>query len=111
MGQEIVSKVVLTIVGFVVTGILGYLIALIKEQKKKEQEKKKKEEEERNALKCLLRSAITKIYYKYTDLGYIPRFEKENVSYLYTQYKAMNGNSYVDEAYPEIMKLPITKEK
>ena len=100
MGQEIVSKVVLTIVGFVVTGFLGYFVAYFKSQ-----------QEQKKALKCLLRSAITKIYYKYTDLGYIPRFEKENASYLYTQYKAMKGNSYIDEIYPEIIKLPITKEK
>lgn len=100
MAQEIVTKVVLTIVGFVVTGILGYLVAYFKSQN-----------EQKKALKCLLRSAITKIYYKYTELGYIPRFEKENVTYLYSQYKAMKGNSYVDQIYPEIMKLPIAKEK
>lgn len=100
MAQEIVTKVVLTIVGFVVTGFLGYLVAYFKSQN-----------EQKKALKCLLRSAITKIYYKYTELGYIPRFEKENVTYLYSQYKAMKGNSYVDQIYPEIMKLPIAKEK
>lgn len=100
MGQEIIMKIILTVVGFIVTGLLGYLIAYFKSQ-----------QEQKKALKCLLRSAITKIYYKYTDLGYIPRFEKENASYLYTQYKAMKGNSYVDEIYPEIIKLPIKKEK
>lgn len=98
MGQEIVMKIILTVVGFIVTGLLGYLIAYFKSQ-----------QEQKKALKCLLRSAITKIYYKYTELGYIPRFEKENASYLYSQYKAMKGNSYVDEIYPEIIKLPIKK--
>jgi len=99
MGQEIIMKIILTIVGFIVTGLLGYLIAKIKERKNQDGNQQK-------ALKCLLRSAITKIYYKYTELGYIPRYEKENVTYLYTQYKAMDGNSYVDSIYPEIMKLP-----
>ncbi len=100
MGEEIILKIILTIVGFIITGILGYLVAKIKEHKNQEGNQQK-------ALKCLLRSAITKIYYKYTDLGYIPRYEKENVSYLYSQYKAMKGNSYVDEIYPKIMELPI----
>lgn len=100
MGQEIIMKIILTVVGFIVTGLLGYLIAYFKSQ-----------QEQKKALKCLLRSAITKIYYKYTELGHIPRFEKENASYLYSQYKAMKGNSYVDEIYPDIIKLPITKEK
>jgi len=100
MMNEIVLKIVLTIVGFIVTGILGYLVAKLKERKRNDRNIEK-------ALKCLLRSSITKIFYTYTELGYIPRFERENVTYLYAQYKEMNGNSYIDQIYPEIMKLPV----
>lgn len=102
MVNEIILKVVLTIIGFIVTGVLGYTTAKIKSYKEKD-----KHQEE--ALKCLLRSSITKIYYKYKDLGYIPQYERENVIYMHEQYKNMNGNSYVDELYPEILALPIKK--
>lgn len=100
MINEIIMKVVLTIVGFIVTGILGYLTAKIKEYKKKDNNQQK-------ALKCLLRSAITSKYYVFNELGEIPRYERENIIYMYEQYKNMEGNSYVDEIYPEILKLPI----
>ena len=96
MLDEIISK----IIGFIVPALLGFIIAYFKSQS-----------EQKKALKCLLRSAITKIYYKYTDLGSIPIYEKENVAYLYAQYKAMKGNSYIDDLYPKIMSLPISKEK
>lgn len=102
MAKEIILKIILTAVGFIVTGVLGYFTAKIKLYKQKDEQQEK-------ALKCLLRSSITKIYYKYTDLGYIPQFERENVIYMHDQYKHMDGNSYVDEIYPEILKLPIKK--
>ena len=102
MAKEITMKVVLTIAGFVTTGLLGYLTAKVKEYRKKDHNQEE-------ALKCLLRSAITSKYYVYNELGNIPRYEKENVTYMYEQYKKMSGNSYIDEIYPEISKLPFTK--
>lgn len=61
------------------------------------------------ATKCLLRSNITSKYYVYTELGEIPRYERENCIYMYSQYKAMGGNSYVAQIMEEINKLPIKK--
>lgn len=43
----------------------------------------------------------------YKQLGYVPRYEKENVNYMHVQYKAMNGNSYVDLIMVDFNKLPI----
>lgn len=71
MLDEIITKTILTIVGFVVTGLLGYFTAKIKDYKKKENM-------QQEALKCLLRSSITKIYYQYVPAGYIPTYEREN---------------------------------
>ena len=102
MLEEIIVKTILTIVGFVVTGVLGYLTAKIKQTK----EKDNRQEE---ALKCLLRSTITSKYYVYSELGEIPYYEKENINYLYKQYENMNGNSYVKEIVIEINNLPIKK--
>lgn len=102
MAKEIILKTILTVIGFILTGILSYFAAKIKLYKEKDIQQEK-------ALKCLLRSSITKIYYKYMDLGYIPQFERENVIYMHEQYKRMGGNSYVDEIYPEILKLPVKK--
>ena len=102
MLEEIIAKAILTIVSFVVTGVLGYLTAKIKQTK----EKDNRQEE---ALKCLLRSTITSKYYVYSELGEIPYYEKENINYLYKQYENMDGNSYVKEIVMEINNLPIKK--
>ena len=70
MFDEIWAKIILTIVGFAVTGMCGYLTASIKRYKNKENN-------QQDALKCLLRSAITSKYYVYSELKAIPLYEKE----------------------------------
>ena len=50
----------------------------------------------------LLRNTITHIYIKYKDTKKIPHYVKENVMYLFTQYKVLNGNSYVAQIVSEI---------
>lgn len=102
MVEEILLKVILTIVGFVVTGVLGYFVGKVKEYKKKDT----RQEE---ALKCLLRSNITSKYYVYSELKEIPCYEKENIDMMFEEYKNMNGNSYVETIVKEINELPIKK--
>lgn len=102
MIDEIMLKVILTAVGFVVTGLLGYLTARIKDYKSKD----KRQED---ALKCLLRSNITSKYYVYSELKQIPYYEKENIDRMFEQYKKMGGNSYVETIVNEINALPIKK--
>ena len=102
MIDEIVLKAILTIVGFAITGLLGYFTAKIKSYK----EKDSRQEE---ALKCLLRSNITSKYYVYSEMGEIPYYEKENIDIMFEQYKNMGGNSYVETIVKEINALPIKK--
>ena len=102
MFDEIILKFIGTSVGFITTGFLGYLVAQLKDYKKRDTNQEE-------ALKCLLRSNITSKYYVYSELKEIPLYEKENINYMYEQYKSMNGNSYVSGLVEEINKLPIKK--
>ena len=51
---------------------------------------------------ALLRNTITHIYMKYCKEEKIPHHEKENVKYLYEQYHAKGGNSYVKSIIKKI---------
>lgn len=103
MIDEIVMKIILTVVGFIVTGVLGYLTGRVKEYKRRENN-------QQEALKCLLRSSITTKYYVYSELGSIPLYEKENLNYMNEQYKQMGGNSYISNIMLEINDLPIKRK-
>ena len=102
MTEEIILKIILTIVSFGVTSSLGYFVGKIKSYK----EKDLRQEE---ALKCLLRSNITSKYYVYSELGEIPSYEKENIDRMFEQYEKMGGNSYVGTIVNEINQLPIKR--
>lgn len=102
MFDEIILKVILTVVGFITTGVLGYFVAKVKNYKKRDTNQEE-------ALKCLLRSNITSKYYVYNEMGSIPIYEKENIDYMFEQYKLMGGNSYVERIVKEINDLPIKR--
>ena len=61
MFDEIILKVILTVVGFITTGVLGYLVAKIKNYKKRDINQEE-------ALKCLLRSNIVNQYFVFNEI-------------------------------------------
>ena len=56
----------------------------------------------REGQRCLLRSDILNVYYKYREKKMIRQYEYENVVFLYKAYKALGGNTFVDHIYNEI---------
>ena len=55
--------------------------------------------------KHILRALITGKYYEYKAKGYLPIFERECITLLYEDYKALNGNTFIDGLYAELMAL------
>ena len=59
--------------------------------------------------KCLLRCEILNIYYKGLDKREIHQYEAENLVKLYEAYKALGGNSFIDEVYSDIREWRIVR--
>lgn len=97
------NTIITCVITFLVTSVMGYLLGVARSYKTRD----KKQEE---ALKCLLRSNITSKYYVYSEIGEVPRYERENVNYMWEQYDSMDGNSYVGTIMVDFNKLPV-KEK
>jgi len=55
-----------------------------------------------NGTKCQLRSEMLRIYYNNHQNGKIRQYEYENFVKLYEAYKALKGNSFIDEIYEKI---------
>lgn len=72
-------------------------------------EKKKKMEKEENAIRCLLRSEILRIYYKNVVSKSIHSYEYENLSFLYQSYKELGGNSFIDKVWNEVSDWEIAR--
>ena len=59
--------------------------------------------------RCLLRSEMLRIYYTCIEKQEIHQFEFENFIKLYDAYKALGGNSFIDEINIEVRQWKIIK--
>lgn len=78
----------LTLIG----SIIAALVKICKEYKKI-----------REAQKCQLRAEMLKTYYRNKDRKKIRQYEKQNFVYSYEAYKALRGNSFIDDVHDEVM--------
>lgn len=60
-----------------------------------------------NGTKCQLRSEMLRIYYHNHQSSEIRQYEYENFVALYEAYKALGGNSFIDEIYEKIKDFEI----
>lgn len=56
-----------------------------------------------NGTRCQLRSEMLRIYYHNQKTETIRQYELENFIMLYEAYKALKGNSFIDQIYKEVM--------
>lgn len=61
----------------------------------------------REAQKCMLRSEMLHTYYKHREEDMIRQYEKENFMMEYKAYKALNGNSFIDDICAEVRKWEV----
>ena len=59
--------------------------------------------------KCLLRCEILDIYYKGLEKREIHQYEAENLVKLYEAYKALGGNSFIEEVYSDIKEWKVVR--
>lgn len=52
-------------------------------------------------VRCLLRSKMLEIYNKHKGAKTIGRYDYDNFEMLYKAYKALKGNSFIDDIYAE----------
>lgn len=84
-----------TTITFIVSGILGYCISVIKNYKKKLKNKEINEEIQNIALQTILQSQLTNTYFVYQELGEIPDYVYRNWLNMLNIYEKLGGNDYI----------------
>ena len=74
-------------------------VAWIRKQQKKTQEALRQQKE---GQMCLLRKDMLDIYYANRDRKRLRQWEAQNFMLMYESYKAMGGNSFIDEVYEHV---------
>lgn len=57
--------------------------------------------------RCHLRSDMVNTYYRHKDTKTIRQYEKENFIKHYAAYKALKGNSFIDDLHHEVMEWEV----
>lgn len=88
---ETIAKVA----GYLTTlsGIVVFVVRTLKEQRKI-----------REGQKCQLRAYMLQIYHDNKETRKLRQYEAENFVLMYKAYKAMGGNSFIDEIYEHVTK-------
>ncbi len=59
--------------------------------------------------RCLLRSEMLKIYFKHQQDKSLRQYEYENFFLLYTAYKKLKGNSFIDKVAEEVKEWTVNR--
>lgn len=109
MLDEIVLKIVLTIVGTLVTGSCGFLSAKVVSYKTKIKDKEANENLQNLALLTLLQSQLTNTYFVYNEFEEIPDYVYRNWLGLLKIYEKLGGNDYCHTLEKKMQNWKIVK--
>lgn len=98
-------KLVAQVAGYITTicGLIGFIFKVIRDQSRIRNE----QEKIREGQKCQLRTDMMRTYYKNRDARKLRQYEAENFVMMYEAYKAMGGNSFIDEIYGHVTKWDV----
>lgn len=60
-----------------------------------------------NGIKCLLRAGMLHTYYKCRESGTVRQYEMENFKMEYAAYKALRGNSFIEDIHDTVCKWTV----
>lgn len=55
-----------------------------------------------DGIRCQLRTEMLRTYYRHKDDKKIRQYEKENFEHNFNAYKALGGNSFIDDVHVEV---------
>lgn len=62
-----------------------------------------------NGIKCLLRKDMMDAYYHNRENAALREYEKKNFLYEYEAYKALSGNSFIDDIAKQVREWEVTQ--
>ena len=100
MTNEIIKIILNWAIPIVLTGIFGFLIKIIKDNKTMKE-----------SMLSLIRSQIVGKCETYMKAGYLPEYARYCLEELFKQYKALGGNHGVETLVNNCFELPTTNLK
>lgn len=90
-----VETIITSVIGVIVSGVLGYCVSLIRNYKKKLEMKEIEHDTIKGALRTLLQSNLTNTYYAYEKIGRMPDYVYRNWLNELKEYEQLGGDDYI----------------
>ena len=108
------TQIILTVISWALTSILGavaaYFAAKWRTERKKKQDEKAAQETREDAqtqgMRSILRGEIIRSHDKYIERGYCPIYAKEALQSQYDAYHQLGGNGVITKLFHDVMELP-----
>ena len=104
-----IDKIIGTVVTFVISGVLGYTISLVKNYKSQLSRKKENEVLQNRALLTLLRNNLTSTYFIYSEVKEIPDYVYQNFLSQLEVYELLGGDGFIHTIAKKIETWEIVK--
>lgn len=103
------EQILKSVISYVVPAILGFLVAIIRNNKKKNDNMKELLLSLKDADMTLLQCNISNAYFYYEPFKKMPDYIYKNVLNQFKAYKELKGNDYVDSLVEKMKSWEITR--
>lgn len=90
-----IQTIITTSISFIVSGLLGYCVSLIKNYKRQIIANKENEQLQNVALRSLLKSQLTNTFFVYNETKSIPDYVYANFLSMLKVYESLGGNGFI----------------
>ena len=98
-----------TTITFIISGLLGYSVSVIKNYKYRLKQKTENEKLQNIALQSLLRNQLTNTYFVYNELKQIPDYAYQNFLDMLQVYEKLDGDGFIHTIAKKMETWDITK--
>lgn len=95
MTDKIITNIVLTLLGILVTSSVGYLANKSKTYHERLKTKEKNEELQNIAIKTILKSQLIKTFFIYNEIKKIPDYVYQDFLDMLKVYESFGGNGFI----------------
>lgn len=103
------EKIIGTAITFVVSGILGYCVSLMKQYKNKLNKENENENVQNMALRALLKNQLTNAHFVYSELKKMPDYAYQNFLDMLEIYESLGGDGFIHKIAKKMETWEITK--
>lgn len=106
-----ITDLILSAFGIMLTAVMGYAIWLLKEQKREKQIENQKRDANSQGTRLILFYMLQRLHTEYKHQGFVTYNQRRSFREIYDAYHALGGNGFGTAMWEEVNELEIKNEE